>query len=176
MEAAKTTNPPTFESVWAELQEIREIQKDNARLIGKLGNSFGELAEHLVSPHIMDKFNELGFHFEQTATDVKFSDPETHKRIAEVDVYLENGDITMAVEVKSKPKTKDVDDHIRRMETLRRRADKKNDKRRYQGAIAGAIMADDVRRYILESGFYVIEQTGDTVQITMPDGFTARSW
>jgi hypothetical protein len=124
----------------------------------------------------MKKFNEQGFCFNQTATDVKFADPETFKVIAEVDIFLENGDKTIAVEVKSKPKREDIDDHIRRMETLRRYADKKNDKRRYQGAIAGAILGDDVRRYILQNGFYVIEQTGDTVQITIPKGFKARDW
>jgi polyribonucleotide nucleotidyltransferase len=176
MEAAETTNPPTFESFWAGLQEVREIQKENARIIGKLGNRFGELVEHLVAPNIMKKFNEQGFHFNETATDKKFADPETHKVIAEVDVYLENGDITMSVEVKAKPKREDIDDHIHRMEILRRYADKKNDKRRFQGAIAGAIMGEDVRRYILENGFYLIEQTGDTVQITIPEGFKARDW
>ncbi|MDR0301705.1 MAG: hypothetical protein LBI04_05240 [Treponema sp.] len=181
MARTQTTNLPTgegltFEKVWAALQETDRIVKENARIIGDLGNRFGELAEHLVAPNIREKFNELGFHFNETATDKKFADPETHKVIAEVDVFLENGDIAMAVEVKAKPKTGDVDDHVQRMETIRRYADKKNDKRRFQGAIAAAILGDGVRRYILQNGFYVIEQTGDTVKITIPKNFKARDW
>jgi hypothetical protein len=190
MEATQITNPPTFESVWVDLQEekrlmkeLRESQKEtdrivkeNARQIGDLGNRFGELAEHLVAPSIREKFNELGFRFTQAGPDVKFADPDTLKYTTEVDVFLENGDIAIAVEVKAKPKIKDVDYQIWRMGVLRRHADRKNDKRQYQGAIAGAIMGEDVRRYILENGFYVIEQTGDTVQITIPDGFKARDW
>ena len=89
---------------------------------------------------------------------------------------LENGDIVMAVEIKAKPLYKDVDNHINRMEVLRRRADARNDMRKFRGAIAGAIMSDEVRKHILKNGFYVIEQTGDTVKITIPEGFTPREW
>jgi hypothetical protein len=181
MGAEQPTNLPTgegltFEKVWAALMENREQMKETDRKIGELGNRFGELAEHLVAPSIKEKFNELDFHFDQTATDVKFDDPETHKWIAEVDVFLENGEIAIAVEVKAKPKIEDVEGHVRRMEALRRYANQKNDKRQFQGAVAGAIMGENVRRYILKEGFYLIEQTGDTVRITIPEGFKARSW
>jgi hypothetical protein len=108
--------------------------------------------------------------------DIEITDPGNPEADAEVDILLENGDIVVAVEVKSKPNVDDVNDHIQRMEILRRYADKKQDKRRYQGAIAGAVMSEAVRRYILKKGFYVIEQTGDTVQINVPQGFKACEW
>jgi hypothetical protein len=38
------------------------------------------------------------------------------------------------------------------------------------------VISEAVRRYILKKGFYVIEQTGDTVQINIPPGFKAREW
>jgi len=144
--------------------------------VGKLGNRFGELVEHLVAPNIKKKFNELGFCFTKAGMDVEISDPRNPQNDTEVDILLENGDIVVAVEVKSKPNDSDVNDHIQRMEILRRHADDKQDKRRYQGAIAGAVMSEAVRRYILKKGFYVIEQTGETVQITIPPGFKAREW
>jgi predicted AAA+ superfamily ATPase len=183
MEVTQSTNPPTFESVWAALQETDRIVKENARQMketdrqmGYLSNRFGELAEHMVAPSIKEKFNELGFHFTETATDKKFLDPENPNNNTEVDVFLENGDIAIAVEVKAKPKREDVDYQIWRMGVIRRHADRKYDKRRFQGAIAGAILGEDERRYILKNGFYLIEQTGDTVQITIPEGFKARDW
>jgi hypothetical protein len=37
-------------------------------------------------------------------------------------------------------------------------------------------MTDEVRRYVFNAGFYVIEQTGDTVKIDIPQGFTPREW
>jgi len=166
----------TYEKVWAMFQEVAEQQKETDRKISKLGNRFGELVEHLVAPNIREKFNELGFCFTQTARDFEITDPHNPNAFAEVDILLENGDVVVVVEVKAKPNNMDVNEHIRRMEVLRRHADKKQDKRRYQGAIAGAIMSESVRRYILKKGFYVIEQTGDTVQITIPPGFKAREW
>jgi hypothetical protein len=33
-----------------------------------------------------------------------------------------------------------------------------------------------VKRYALKSGFYVIEQSGDTVKIDIPEGFKPREW
>ena len=96
--------------------------------------------------------------------------------LAEIDILLENGSIVMVLEVKSKPSYKDVDAHINRMEIIRRAADKRNDKRVFEGAIAGAIMSKELRCYIIKNGFYAIEQTGDTVKINIPEGFKARQW
>ncbi|MDR0443801.1 MAG: hypothetical protein LBH44_10375, partial [Treponema sp.] len=62
------------------------------------------------------------------------------------------------------------------IDILRRRADARKDTRKFRGAIAGAIMLDSVRDYAHQMGFYVIEQTGDTVKITVPEGFMPREW
>ena len=150
-----------------------EVNKMSHQM-GRLGNRFGELVEHLVLPNIEDKFNELGFAFTKSGPNVKIK--EYPNESFEIDVLLENGDVAIAVEVKAKPNDDDVKEHIARMEKLRRYADKRQDKRKFQGAIAGAVMSDSVRKYIIKNGFYLIEQTGDTVKINMPEGFTAREW
>jgi len=189
-----TTESLTFEKVWAALMENKEQMKEQKeelellfkeiglkmketdRQIGALGNRFGELAEHLVAPSINEKFNELGFHFTQQATDIRIKEPCNSNTSTEIDILLENGDIVIAVEVKAKPKETDVDEHIGRMDVLRRRANQRNDNRKFQGAIAGAIMSDSVRNYAHKTGFYVIEQTGDTVKINLPENFVPREW
>jgi hypothetical protein len=158
------------------MKENAERMKETDRRIGELGNRFGELAEHLVAPGIMDKFNELGFHFTQLSENLKIKDHQSKKTIAEVDILLQNGDIVIAVEVKSKPKMADVDEHVRRMEKLRQEADLRRDSRRYRGALAGAIMSDRVREHALKRGLYLIEQTGDTVKIVIPKGFKPCEW
>ena len=178
-------------------KEIAEMQKENARerkiteqiiketglqmketdkRMGKLYNRFGELAEHLVAPNIEEKFNKLGFQFTRTQPNVRIKEFDNPDISAEIDLFLENGDVAIAVEVKSKPNQEHVDDHVTRMEKLRIYADKRHDKRRYQGAVAGAILSDSIRAYILKKGFYLIEQTGDTVKINIPNGFIAREW
>ena len=164
------------------LDELRESQKETSRQmqltdkkIGELSNRFGELAEHLVAPNIMEKFNALGFAFARLSQNIRIADAAGNY-LAELDILLENGNAVMAVEVKAKPNDEDVKKHISRMEVLRREADARNDRRIYQGAIAGAIMSGEVRAYVLKNGFYPIEQTGDTVAITAPEGFAPRQW
>ncbi|GHV96056.1 hypothetical protein AGMMS50293_23760 [Spirochaetia bacterium] len=191
------SEPLTFEKVWAMFQEsgqrIKEIErlqqetsqqmkdtdrrmKETDRKIGELGNRFGELAEHLVAPSIRDKFNALDYHFSQTSQNIEMKDPAGSQNTVEIDILLENGDTAIAVEVKSKPAQRDIDQHIKRMEALRLAADRRRDTRKFRGAIAGAIFPESVKRYTLAAGFYVIEQTGDTVKITAPEGFTPREW
>jgi hypothetical protein len=62
------------------------------------------------------------------------------------------------------------------MQGLRRYADEHGDRRRLVGAVAGAVMSDGVKPYALKNGFYVIEQSGDTVAIDMPEGFVPKEW
>ncbi|MFP3090468.1 hypothetical protein LQZ21_09100 [Treponema sp. TIM-1] len=154
---------------------IQTLTEKTDRQLGELGNRFGELAEHLVTPNITEKFRALNYTFTKAAADVKFTDPQG-KTLTEVDVWLENGEFALAVEVKSYLRIQDVKDHIKRMEILRKYADERRDTRKLLGAVAGAIVKTPVRNYALEKGFYVIQQSGDTVKIEAPEGFTPRIW
>ena len=195
--ATKAPNYPTgltFEKVWASIQELKEFQKESTRQrnediremresstrldkqLGDLGNRFGELAEHLVGPSIREKFNDAGFNFTQLSKNIDIKFPDDPNSWAEIDYLLENGDIVIAIEIKATPKEKDVDKHVNRMEVLRRAANKRGDKRKFRGAIAGAIMSREICQYILQNGFYLIEQTGDTVRLTIPENFTPKEW
>ncbi|MDR3170621.1 MAG: hypothetical protein LBU17_03215, partial [Treponema sp.] len=98
------------------------------------------------------------------------------RTLTEVDVWLENGDDVMAVEVKGKLLKKDVDDHLQRMAILQGHGKARGDKRKLLGAVAGGIVRKDARDYAIQSGFYVIEQSGDTLKIEMPQGFTPKAW
>jgi hypothetical protein len=154
---------------------IERLTKKTDKQLGELGNRFGELAEHLVTPNITEKFRALNYTFTKAGPDVKFTDTRG-KTLAEVDVWLENGEFALAVEVKSYLRIQDVKDHIKRMEVLKRYMEERQDSRKLLGAVAGAIVRAPVRSYALEKGFYVIEQSGDTVKIEAPEGFSPRIW
>jgi hypothetical protein len=62
------------------------------------------------------------------------------------------------------------------MEKLRGYADEHQDRRRLLGAVAGAIASEDVKGFAVKSGFFVLEQSGDTVRINVPEGFEPREW
>jgi hypothetical protein len=195
MEAVQTlspqdTIPPSFETVWAILQEVGKKQEELAKSqkktdrqitrlekqMGGLHNSFGEMAEHLVAPSIGKRFNELGYHFNAVAPGGYKIFDDTGKVVAQVDILLENSDYIMAVEVKAKVHAKDMEHHAKRLELLRQHWEKRGDKRVIRGAIAGAIFGSTEKKAAIEAGFYVLVQSGDTMKLELPDGFVPREW
>jgi len=186
MEATQTANPPSFETVWAILDRVskkqeelvesqketdRKMQESAARLdkqLGKLGSRMGEIVEYMVAPNLREKFRELGYDFPQAHQNSDVSDRKNNIFL-EIDVKLENGDKAMLVEVKTKPTTEDVQDHIKRLEKMRKYADLHGDKRTFLGSVAGAVITDNVKKYALKQGFFVIEPSGETFNIIPPD-------
>jgi len=161
----------------------RQMKKTDRRLdridkiIGDLTNRFGEIAEHLVVPGIAKRFNELGYHFGQVLPGGSRILGEDGKIKTEIDIILENDESVIAVEVKIKPKVSDVEHHIRRLEIFREYRNKRHrDERKIMGAIAGAIFGKQEKTAVIEAGMYVIEQSGDTMKIDMPEGFIPREW
>jgi hypothetical protein len=153
-------------------QQIKALNEQ----MGGLHRSFGQLAEHLVAPGIAEKFNALGYHFDSIAPGGKKILDEQGNALAQIDLLLENGEYTVAVEVKSKPNEDDSTKHVTRLEILRRYMEKHHDGRIIRGAIAGAIFPEHAKRAATEAGLYVIVQSGDTMQIELPKGFTPREW
>jgi hypothetical protein len=187
----------TFEQIRAEIQSLLESQKETARQmqetdrqmqetarrmketdkrVGEITNRFGEMVEYMVIPNLLVQFKELGFTFTKAYPDARIADQE-HQIFTEIDAFLENGDTVMIVEIKTKPRIEDIDDHLERMEKLRTYADLHRDKRQYFGAIAGIIISDSERTYALKKGFYVLEPSGETFKITVPEGkYRPRAW
>jgi hypothetical protein len=44
------------------------------------------------------------------------------------------------------------------------------------GAVAAGIIPEGVKPYAIEKGLFVIEQSGDTAVISVPEGFVPRKW
>jgi hypothetical protein len=170
-----------------QMKELRESQKETARQmkenadrldkqLGKLGNRFGEMIEYMVMPNLVQRFREMGFVFTEAYPHAVIEDRE-NDIFAEIDITLKNGDKVMIVEVKSKPTTEDVTEHIERMEKVRAHADLHVDRRAFMGAIAGMVFNDNVKQFALKNGFYVVEPSGETFIITAPEGiYSPREW
>ena len=197
-EAAKGLN---FEIVWASLMELRETQQETqkqiqetqkqmqesqrkndkiianlSKNIGGLGNTLGRFTESLFSAELFKKFNELGFPFTKQGIHIKFTD-EHRQVIAEADFFLENGQYAMPVEIKTELSREDVNEHLERIEKIRQYMDKREDKRKLVGAVAGGIISEDVLRYAHKKGLFVIVQTGDSVAVAAtPKGFKVCEW
>jgi hypothetical protein len=158
-----------------QMKETDRKMKETDRKISSLGSRLGELVEEIIFPNILEKFNKLGYVFGKAGSRVLYRDSQG-AYIAEVDILLENGDFVLAVEVKTTLTKTDVRDHIRRMEKLRFYADTHGDKRKLLGAVAGGIASHEVKAVAVKSGFFVLEQSGDTVRISVPEGFKPKEW
>ena len=97
--------------------------------------------------------------------------------LAEADSILEDGEYVMIVEIKTDLTVGDVDEHLEQMAIIRRYMDGHGDNRKLVGAVAGGIVPENSLRYAQKKGFFVLVQTGDSVEVAaMPDGFKAREW
>jgi hypothetical protein len=192
--AKKTQKKVTLEDVWATIDEIgkaheetekaiketqkaheetekaiKETQKaikETQRNIGGLNNTVGSLVERIMTPDLPRKFRRFGFTFDRVTT-VKWADGKDNI-YTEIDGLLENGNQAMVVEVKTTLRREDIDDHLKRMERVRKYADSHGDKREFLGAMAAMIINKDTKEYALARGFFVIEPSGEDVKVTKP--------
>ena len=163
-----------FEQVWAALMETRERQEETARQINEIGkrfgdftNRFGEVVEYMIAPNLQDKFHDLGLDFQQASPDHSVRDHKNNIYL-QIDVFLQNGNTAMLVEIKTKLTVSDINEHVKRLEKMRLFADLNGDKRTFLGAVAGVIVQPEVKEYALNNGFYLIEPSGETFNITSP--------
>lgn len=93
----------------------------------------------------------------------------------EVDLLVVNDGTLVAVECKSKLTREDVDDHLRRMEKLKRLLPAYRHHQVF-GAVAALVVSSDVADYAQEKGFYVLAQNGETVEVRNDSQFSAKAW
>jgi hypothetical protein len=203
LKAGKRDKRPSFRSVWAAFQETdrkmqetdRKMQETDRKMqetaqqmketdrkiaelsknIGGLSGSLGRLIESMFSAKLWELFTGLGYEFTKGCRDQEFR--ERKRVIAEADIFLENGEYAMPVEIKTILSREDVDEHLERIEKIRGYMDAKGDGRRLAGAVAGGSVGEDVRRYAHKHGLYVLVQCGVAVALAeLPQGFKPKIW
>jgi len=158
--------------------EIDKTVKATNKAVGALTRNVGGMVEKLVGEgNLVDQFRELGHKVNIHCRKRVFGKRGTADS-GEIDLFLEDGDVAILVEVKTTLKKDDVIDHIERIEKYRRfvDADGKNG-RSFIGAVAGTVIAENVINFAHENGFYVIIQSARAVEIlSPPEGFVAKKW
>jgi len=150
----------------------KQIEKTNHD-VGSLTSRIGEIVENMIGGDIVKQFQALNIDIHAHSRDKTFGKKGTDES-GQIDVFLENGDIVILIEVKTKPTQDDVYVHIERMQKYRLYG---NERRRILGAIAGAVVHDEVAKFAHRKGMYVIVQSGEAVEIiAQPEGFKAKEW
>jgi len=74
-----------------------KILQDLSKNIGGLGNSLGRLTEAIFTAELWKKFHDMGYPVSQQSSNRKFYDEG--QVLAEVDLFIENGDYAILVEI-----------------------------------------------------------------------------
>jgi len=157
-----------------QMKETDRQMKETDRKLHEIGkrfgdftNSFGNVVEYMVAPNLQDKFREFGLDFQMVGKDIKIRDHKNGIKF-EIDIFLENNDAAMLVEIKADLAISDINKHMARLEKMRKFADLRGDKRIFLGAVAGISIPEKAKEYALAQGFYLIEPTGEDFCIIPP--------
>ncbi|CAN2042408.1 DUF3782 domain-containing protein [Candidatus Magnetomoraceae bacterium gMMP-15] len=149
-------------------KEIKRVSKN----IDNLGGKWGIFVEGLVAPGVIRMFNERGIEIESTSQRVKVSRGSDK---IEIDILGVNTEYVMLIEVKSTLGVDDVNEHLDRMSKFKRVMPEYAD-RKVIGAVAGIVIDEGVDKFAYRKGFFVIVQSGESVQILNDDKFKPKVW
>ena len=167
----------TFREMRAETDhQIRAVSaqmKETDRKLDRLGGRLGEFVEGLVAPACKTLFAERGIPVHKVSRRVEADLPGGRRM--EIDLLVVNTDAVALVEVKSKLTVDDVREHLTRMAEFKAFFPEYADKRAI-GAVTGMVIEDNVSRFAINKGLFVIEQAGETLRMANDAAFVPRTW
>ena len=181
----------TFEQVWAaqmntdrqmketdqKIQELKEQVEKTSKIVGGLGNSIGGLVETLFAARLWEKFSSYPYGFKRAYRRVQIFDDVHSREYTEIDILLSDTEWAMAVEVKHEVKKTDVEYNLKRMSLIRKYPPAEARGKKLLGAMAGGTVSFEARKFAYESGFFVLELRGESVDlIPPPEGFAPKEW
>jgi hypothetical protein len=155
----------------AQKQTEREIKAVNVS-IGRLINRLGEFVEEAVRPSAVRLFRERGIDVHEVQQNI------TAKRDGEgleIDLLVINDKDLVVIECKSNLSLDDVNDHLARLEKIKRLMPRYKECR-VSGAVAGMVIPDNVATYAIRKGLYVIGQNGEHLELRNDAVFVAKVW
>jgi hypothetical protein len=152
--------------------ETERMIKALSKNLGDIGNRMGEFVEHMVEPTVVKLFRSQGVEVHEVHSNVQV---ERHGEALEVDLLVVNDGALVAVECKSKLTHEHIDAHLLRLEKLKRLLPAYRHHQAF-GAVAAMVVSNDVADYAQEKGFYVLAQSGETIEVRNNSQFTAKAW
>ncbi|MDR3297271.1 MAG: hypothetical protein LBS94_03440 [Prevotellaceae bacterium] len=172
-EKAQAERDANFEARWEKTKAAIDNLNQN---LGGISNRIGEIMETLLAARLWEKFGDYPYDFERAYQRVGIYDGKN--KLTDVDILLSNGAYVMAVEVKNTLNRKsDVDDHVERIEKLLKFPPAEVKGKTVLGAMGCGVLDKDIGDYAFSKGLFVLELTGNTVQLaTPPQGFTPKEF
>jgi hypothetical protein len=152
-------------------QTDREIKAVNSS-IGRLSNRLGQFVEEAVRPAAVRLFQERGIDVHEVQQNIVVKrDGEG----LEIDLLVVNDKDTVAIECKSNLSIDDVNEHLERLDKIKRLIPRYKDNN-IVGAVAGMVIPENVANYAIKKGLYVIGQNGEHLELSNSETFKPKVW
>ncbi|MBD2234053.1 hypothetical protein [Phormidium tenue] len=154
------------------LAELKRLVDNTTRAVDGLTTRWGQFVENLVEPAVLRLFQERGIDVQEVTRRMR-----SQRRGAEmeIDIFAVDGDVAVAVEVKSRLSHQDVEYFLGCLGRFKLSFPHYADYDIY-GAVAGIEIDEGVDRFAYQRGLFVIKQTGDTVMIANNSTFQPTAW
>jgi hypothetical protein len=149
-------------------EKIEKVSTD----LGRLGNRLGEFIEEMVYPAAVRLFQERGIDIHEVYRNVS---AKRNGEGIEIDLLVVNNNDVVAIECKSNLSIDDVNEHLARLEKIKRLLPAQATKN-VMGAVTGMLIPDNVAQYAYKKGLFVIGQTGEQLVIRNDEKFKAKIW
>ena len=154
------------------MEELRQVVANTSREVARLGDRWGLFVENLVAPAVLRLFQERGIEIQYTYRRARSNRPEAPM---EIDILAVDGDVVVAVEVKSRLAQEDVDNFCEKLKKFKQAFPERASFQIF-GAVAAIEIVQNVDRYAYRKGLFVIRQCGDSVEIANDGQFEPRAW
>lgn len=154
------------------LNRLEQIASNTSFEMAGLTTYWDQFIDNLVGPAVVRLFQERGIEVQETSRRLKSQRPGASM---EIDILAVNGDVAVAIEVKSRLSRQDVEDFLARLPRFKR-AFPQYGAYHIHGAVAGIEIDEGVDRYAYQQGLFVIKQTGDTVTLANDRKFQPTAW
>jgi len=161
------------------MEQIKlEFAKQNAELnkkIGELTDTIGESAESQVRESVIALFRSREIILDEIFPRAIKEDSDGTK-LYEIDLLVVNTVYAVAVEVKNRLRQKDVENHLKQIEKIRKHPMSCVKGKILLAAVAGMLMKQEVAEFAMKKGLFVIKPKGDSVKILNKPDFKFHEW
>ena len=152
-----------------------ELEKLSSE-VRKVTNGWGRFVEGFMLPSAVKTFEKEGYKI--LCPSYRKQIKENGRIIGEIDLVipaLKDGRVLFVGEAKTFVSSHDIDDFIENIKKLRQAWDEyKNYK--IIGFIGGMNFGEGADKYAIRCGLYVFKPSGETMELSVPEGFSPKIW
>ncbi len=156
----------------ARLARAEAIAAQANQAVNNLSSRWGRFVENLVAPAVLRLFQSRGIAVQEVYQRVRSA---RGNRNLEVDILAVDDDVAVIVEVKSRLTQENIRQCLQTLEQFKSAFPHYANYRLY-GAVAAIEIDGEVDIYAYNQGLFVIQQAGDTVEISNAKDFIPRTW